>query len=180
MTLRNMKNNTKKLAAILPLIAFGIIMSTILVTHTTLTKAEASPSMLPIRPVLLTSFSTTVNGHEKAEVVTTMNRGEIVQLDILATPKISGISGDMQVYSSLPECGTITIDMGCTPHGITVSLPTSNRVSSTAHVPLTISVSKDMPPGTYWYSLAITPIKDPFKNLPESSGYVDAFAIKVV
>jgi hypothetical protein len=181
MTKITFKNkNTKKLVTILPAIALGMLMATILVNNANLMKVDATSNPIStLRPVPPLSFSTTVNGHEKAEVVATVNQGQTVQLDLLATPLISGMSGDVEVYSSLPECGTVNVQIGCTPHGITVSLPSNVRVSSATHLPLTISVSKDMPPGTYWFSIATTPVKDPSKNLPESSGYIEAFAIRI-
>ncbi|MBI1829402.1 MAG: hypothetical protein HY222_03110 [Thaumarchaeota archaeon] len=171
------QNNKTKIATILPMIAFGVIMTAILVSNTTTMKAEAASNPgITLRPLPPLSFSTTINGHEKAEVVATVNQGETIQLDVLAIPLISDMSGNIEVSSSLPECGTINVSLGCTPQGITVSLPASTRVSSAAHLSLTISVSKDMPPGIYWHSLATTPNQ----NLPESLGYVEAFGIQVL
>ena len=180
-----MKNkNIKKLAIILPAIVFSVILGTVFGSSLSSIKAEATSNPVGYTSHssvgLPLSFSTSVNGDEKAEVVTTINRGETTQLDVLATPMINGISGDMEVTSSLPQCGTVNISLGCTPQGITVSLPTSTRVSSSTHVPLIVSVSKDVPPGTYWYSIATTPVKDPSKNLPVSMGYVEAFGIQVL
>ncbi len=163
------QNNKKKLTTILPAIVVGVIMATMFANSPILMKADAiATSTGHPRPLAPLSFSTTINGHENAEIVATVNRGETSQLDVLATPLINGISGNMEVYSSLPQCGTINVSVGCTPSGISVSLPSSSRVSSIAHMPLTISVSKDMPPGTYWYSLATIPINDPSQNLPTS------------
>ncbi|MGI0007720.1 MAG: hypothetical protein ACREAR_06975 [Nitrosotalea sp.] len=174
--------NTKKLATILPVFTLGIIMAAIFVGISPI-KAENASYVVGhgARPMPPLAFTTTVNGHDKAEVITTVNRGETINLDISAKQLITGVVGDMTISSSLPECGTVTMSMGCTPQGITTSLPNDRRISSDAHMSLTINVSKDMPPGTYWYSLATVPITDPSQNLPpQSTGYVEAFAIKVV
>jgi hypothetical protein len=182
------KEHAKKFTVVISMITLSLVMTTVVIANTNqpqntvqerfLLPAAGSNLDSSARPVLPQSFSITVNGHEDADVVTTVKRGQTIQLGSLVTPMINGVVGDVEITSSLPVCGTVDISLGCTPSGITVSLPTNQRVLSAANLPLTVSVSDSVPPGIYWYSLSVTPLRDQ-KNVPPSAGYIAAFGIEV-
>lgn len=185
----NKKSQTTKLAVMMSAITLGVISGMVFLSDTSQADQEAiseSKGLLAggagtvIQERSQQAFSIAVNDKEDAEIVATVNRGETTQLDVLVTPLIDGVSGDVEVYSSLPECGTVNAKVGCIPSGITVSINTGNKVSSPTHLPLAVTVSNDMPTGVYWYSVKATPLEEPTENGPKSAGYIAAFAIKVV
>jgi hypothetical protein len=137
--------------------------------------AKAGAKSLPAPPE---PFSIAVNGHTEISTVT-VKRGETAQIDVLVTPKISDITGNIHVQSVLPMCGTSSAHIQCIPQGISASI-SENTVSAAKHMVLTINAAQDMPTGTYAYEV----VTDAMMHLPDQSapvkvGNIATFGIQV-
>ncbi|WP_158435214.1 hypothetical protein [Nitrososphaera viennensis] len=137
--------------------------------------AKAGAKSLPAPPE---PFSIVVNGHTEISTVT-VKRGETAQIDVLVSPKMLGITGNVYVQSVLPVCGTSNLHIDCIPQGITASI-SENTVSAAKHLVLTVNAAQDMPTGTYAYEV----VSDTMMNLPDQSspvkvGSITTFGIQV-
>jgi hypothetical protein len=124
-------------------------------------------------------FKITVNGYAEPALVATVKRGQTAQVDVFISPNISGITGNVEVSSVFPMCGTVDIHQRCTPAGTTATL--SANVTSPTHLILTLNVSNNMPVGTYLFHVqASTVLKVPFQTTPVHVGDSAPFTIRVI
>jgi hypothetical protein len=95
-------------------------------------------------------------------------------------PRIQGAIGNLEVYSPFPECGSTHVTLqNCVPPGLVASLETS-ALAAAAHVPLSISIPQDYPPGVYTLNVsADTIITTPDQKEPFKVGYIAVFSIEV-
>ncbi|MHB8547455.1 MAG: hypothetical protein ACYDAJ_11885 [Nitrosotalea sp.] len=149
-------------------------------------SAEPTSTITPdekkVVPVVHTPpdpFTIAVNGHTTPAIVATVKRGQTSQVDVFISPNISGITGNVEVSSVFPMCGTVDIHQKCTPAGTTTTL--SANVTSPTHLILALNVSNNMPVGTYLFHVqASTVLNVPFQATPVHVGDSAPFAIKVV
>ena len=60
-------------------------------------------------------FKIAVNGHTEPAIVATVKRGQTSQVDVFISPNLSGITGNVDVSSVFPICGTMDANIKCIP-----------------------------------------------------------------
>lgn len=124
-------------------------------------------------------FSISVNGHSESTYVTTIKRGQTVQLDVYVEPKLSGITGNVSFENFGIDCTDYNMPR-CTPHGVTGTFST-NTVTKPTHLILTLNVPSDFPTGIYTEEvIASTTISEPYQSRPFNDGDIDSFHIQVI
>jgi len=137
--------------------------------------ADEHPMSPPAPPE---PFSIKVNGSSDPGTIT-VKRGEIAQIDVLVTPLIPGIEGNVSLESYRPECGLSGLQTGCVV-GITALL-SQNSVTSAENLVVTITVAPDTKPGTYTYQIVADTMMDlPDQDTPAKVGNIHSFSINVV
>lgn len=126
-------------------------------------------------------FMVKINGSIEPTTIT-IKRGGSVQVDVLVSPKIAGITGDLVTLSGFPICGSKGAEVvkNCNPDGIILSLSDTTIKQGGGHATLTISVAGNIQPGVYPYSVsADTTLNVPYQAEPVRVGYQSVFAVEV-
>jgi hypothetical protein len=176
-TMREFNFKNKQQVTIAALVAIvGIAIFTAVGTASASQGAKMSIMSTHIPP---NPFKITVNGYAEPALVATVKRGQTAQVDVFISPNISGITGNVEVSSVFPMCGTVDIHQRCTPAGIITTL-SANKVTAASHMVVTLNVPSNMPVGMYlFHVVSSTTLNVSFQATPVHVGDSAPFAIQV-
>jgi len=170
-------NKKQRIAIAAILIMGGLATFMTMNVMSTQSAVAQVASHLPAPP---DPFKISVNGYTEPAIVATVQRGQTSQIDVFISPNISGITGNVDVSSVFPICGTMnTLPGKCIPDGITTTLSAS-KITAPNHMVLTFNVPNNMPVGVYlFHVVASTSLNVPYQTTPVNVGDSDSFAIQV-